>query len=314
MVYDIVTFGSAVVDVFISSTEYDKKSKSFVFKSGEKILVDDMKEDIGGGSINTSVGFSRMGFKTGCICKVGRDSDGKDILKLLENEKVSFLGSITKDGKTGHSIILDYPRQDRTILKYNGYCGDMKVSEVKPFKTKWLYYSSLAGNACDAQEKLARRMKKVGVRLAFNPSAYLAKRINIMPVLKMTDILVLNKEEAKIICSKYGVRGDVLKGLRSLGPEIVVITNGAKTVVASDGVNKYSIEPLKRIKIVERTGAGDAFAVGFVSGVMSGKNVDSSLKLGIKLSTTVLGAFGARNKIPKLNIKGNSAPLGVPPK
>src|SRR3989339_358065 len=114
MVFDIVTFGSAFVD-----TEFNKKTGSFSYPAGEKILVEDLKSDIGGGATNVAVAFARFGFNTGCICKVGEDNDGKEIIDLLKKEKVKFLGSISKE-RTGHSIILDSKGEDRTILTYKG--------------------------------------------------------------------------------------------------------------------------------------------------------------------------------------------------
>ncbi|MCH7850245.1 MAG: carbohydrate kinase family protein, partial [Nanoarchaeota archaeon] len=278
-------------------------SDSFVYKSGSKNLVSSLREDIGGGSINTSVAFSRLGFNVGCICKVGDDGDGKTILELLKKENVKFLGIVSKGVKSGHSVILDYPGRDRAILKYNGPCSDIYYRTLPKFKTRWLYFSSLAGNACGAQETLARKMTKLGVKLAFNPSEYLIKRIDISKVLKMTDVLVLNKEEAIAIVRKYKRRGDLIESLLSLGPKIVVITDGPRVVHATDGIKRYSIKPQKNIKIVERTGSGDAFASGFISGLMANKTIDDSLKLGMKISKSVLSNFGARNKIPRMHVK-----------
>lgn len=57
------------------------------------------------------------------------------------------------------------------------------------------------------------------------------------------------------------------------------------------------------VKIVEQTGAGDAFAAGFVAMQMKGKSIEESLKFGLRESESVLGAFGAKNNLLKLNLK-----------
>ena len=57
------------------------------------------------------------------------------------------------------------------------------------------------------------------------------------------------------------------------------------------------------MKVVERTGAGDAFASGFVAGQIVGMSIDESLELALKESESVLGHFGAKNNLLNMNIK-----------
>src|SRR3989339_537239 len=253
MAFDIVTFGSAVVDTFID-TEFNKKTGSFSYPAGAKILVEDLKSDIGGGATNVAVAFARFGFNTGCICKVGEDNDGKEIIDLLKKEKVKFLGSISKE-RTGHSIILDSKGEDRTILTYKGPGNNIDLDELPKFETKWLYYSSMIGKTFKTQEVLAKKLVKDGIKLVFNPSDYLIKKMNILPLLKMT--------------------------------------------YAYDGIKKYSIKP-HNIKVVERTGAGDAFAAGFTAGLMVNKSLQQCLELGLKESESVLRYFGAKNNLLRM--------------
>lgn len=300
MGFDIVTFGSAVIDTFVS-TDVGEKNNSFDYKFGSKYLVNDLKTDIGGGATNTAVAFSRFGFKTGCVCKIGKDNNGKDILKLLKKEKIKFLGSKSSE-KTGNSIILDSKEHNRTILTFKGPGNKIKISELPKFKTKWLYYSSVLGMSLKTQEQLARKLTNKGTRLAFNPSEYLVKNTNLTSLLKMTSVLILNKEEAEILCKKHNKKGELLSCLRELGPKIVVVTNKNKLAYAYDGIKKYSIKPNK-IKVVERTGAGDAFAAGFVAGVIANKSLQECLTLGLKEGESVIRYFGAKNKLLKLKLK-----------
>ena len=82
----------------------------------------------------------------------------------------------------------------------------------------------------------------------------------------------------------------------------MVVTDKNNKILAYDGEKKYSLIPNK-IKVVERTGAGDAFASGFVAGQIVGKSIEESLKLGLKESESVIRYFGAKNKLIKLNLK-----------
>lgn len=301
VMFDIVTFGSAVVDTFVE-TEFNSKTGSFNYPAGSKILVSDMKSDIGGGATNVGVAFARFGFKTGCVCKIGDDNNSEDVLEMLKRERIKFLGSRVK-GATGHSIILDSKSHSRTILTFKGPGNSIKIGEIPSFKTKWLYYSSMLGDSLKSQEKLAVKFVKSGVKLAFNPSEYLIRNVDISRLLRLTDVLILNKEEAELLCKKNKCKGDFLEGLRSLGPKVVVVTDKNKMVYAFDGIRKYQVRPHQNIKVIERTGAGDAFAAGFVSGVMANMDIEKCLELGVEESESVIQYFGAKNKLIKRKLR-----------
>lgn len=301
MKFDIITFGSAVKDVFID-TDISEKGKFISYAVGSKILIKDLKVDIGGGGTNTAVAFSRFGLRTGCICKVGDDENGKDILKLLNKEGVKFLGKIEKKVQSGYSIILDSKEKNRTILTYKGVNDDIAFKDIslRKLKTKWIYCSSLLGKSFETQKKLIRILKKRGVKFVFNPSSYLIKRKELGGLLKLANILILNKQEARRLVKKG--EKDLVVELNKLGAKIVVITDKNNIITGYDGVKKYYLKP-NRVKVVERTGAGDAFASGFVAGQIVGKDIMESLKLGLKESENVIKYFGAKNKLLRMKLK-----------
>ncbi|MFA5174027.1 MAG: carbohydrate kinase family protein [Candidatus Pacearchaeota archaeon] len=299
MKFDIVSFGSAVVDTFVN-TEIKDKNNSFNYPVGAKILIKDLKFDIGGGGTNTAVAFARLGLKTGCICKIGDDNNGKDILNLLQKEKITFLGNISNE-KTGYSVILDSTYKDRTILTFKGPNNKILLKDIKKFESKWLYFSALLGQSFETQKKLAEILTKKGTKLAFNPSSYLIKHKNLTSLLKLTNILILNKQEAEMICKNK--KSDLLVSLYELGPRIVVITDKDKKIECYDGIKKYFIIPHKNVKVVERTGAGDAFASGFVAGQIAGFDIQKSLELGLEESENVIRHFGAKNNLIKRKLK-----------
>ena len=301
--YDIVTFGSAVIDTFIH-TDVAESNNFMHYPIGAKILIKELRFDVGGGGTNTAVAFSRLGLKTGCICKIGDDSNGKKILECLKKEKVDFIGKVDKKIMSGYSAILDSRGGERTILTYKGANNDIELKEIpKNLTTKWLYYSALLEKSFDTQKKLAHLMHKKGTKIAFNPSSYIINNEDIEGLLKICEVLVLNKEEGEMLCKRYNSRGELMEALQSLGPKIVVVTDKDNPTLAYDGNKKYSILPHKNIKVVERTGAGDAFASGFVSGLVAGWDIQRSLELGLKESESVIQYFGAKNILLTMKIK-----------
>jgi len=300
MKFDVVTFGSAVVDTFVSTDVAEKKG-FMEYKVGEKLLIRDLKFDIGGAGTNTAVAFSRLGLKTGCITKLGEDNNGKDILKNLEDEGVEYLGRTVKHKLSGYSIVLDSKGGDRTILTYKGVNNEIEIKDIKNFKTKWLYLSSLMGKSFETQKKVATILKKRGTKIAFNPSSYLIKTENLDRLLKICDIVVLNKEEARMLVGNR--EKDLLKGMGKLTDAIAVITDKDKLISCSQGHRRYVLMPNKNVKVVERTGAGDAFASGFVAGQIAGRTVPESLILGLMESEAVITNFGAKNNLIKMRLR-----------
>ncbi|MBM3200636.1 carbohydrate kinase family protein [Candidatus Woesearchaeota archaeon] len=290
--FDVITLGSAVIDFFLATGVHERRHE-ICYPAGTKIAVKDLRYSTGGGGTNTSVSFSRLGLKTAWLGKIGTDVNSEVILKEMKKEKVTFLGSKCED-KTGISVILDSEEHERTVLTYKGANDDMKFSEVKlnKLKTKWFYFASMMGESFKTQEKLAEFASKKGIKIAYNPSSYQTKQgaEALKNVLKNTEVLILNKEEAQMLSGS----GDFLKKLRELGPNIVCVTNGKEETVVYDGKHKYSANP-HDFTGKERTGAGDAFASTLVAGIIKGESMELCLQLATTNSESVIKYYGAKN-------------------
>jgi sugar/nucleoside kinase (ribokinase family) len=118
---------------------------------------------------------------------------------------------------------------------------------------------------------------------------------NLKKLLARSEIVFLNKNEALEIASKSRkASGNIkylLKYLHSLGPKIVCLTDGRKGAWASDG-KKIHQSPIKKMKAVDSTGAGDAFASGFLGFYLKGAALEASLKAGIANSASVVKYVG----------------------
>ncbi|MBI5389578.1 carbohydrate kinase family protein [Candidatus Woesearchaeota archaeon] len=301
--FDVITVGSATVDVFVytNKTEQIKiideqcEHDLIAYPSGEKILINDLHFSTGGGGTNTAVAFARLGLKTGFVGNIGCDENGTKVKSLLHKEKVAFLGTVSNE-KTGYSIILDSREHDRTILTYkesNNHLYYQKLPLPK-LKTRWFYFSSMMEESYQTLEKLAAFAQSKGIKVAFNPSSYLTKKGlgYAGSLLKKTTVLILNKEEAEMLVGKDRIE-KVLAKLRAAGPALVVITDGKHGAWAHDGKTIYCITPHK-VNVVETTGAGDAFASGFLAGYLKKKDVCFALRLGQVNAESVIQHFGAK--------------------
>ena len=308
--HDVITVGSATIDVF-ARTNFselikiiDPKGETdlLAFPSGSKILIDELEFTTGGGGTNTAVALSRLGHKVAFLGKLGNDSNSSFIVQNLKKEKINLICS-HGNGNSGYSLVLDTLEHDRTILTYKGINDMLEYSEVKKknLKAKWFYFSAMLHESFKTQEKLAQFAQKNNIKIAFNPSMYLAEKGAdfLKNIMSRTHLLVLNKEEANIIVGN-GRPEELLGKLGKLGPKIVAITDGKKEVYVFDGKFIYTSAPPK-VKIVDTTGAGDAFAASFLSGLIKKNDIEFAIKLGIANSQSVISHYGAKNLLLSYN-------------
>jgi len=262
--YDIITIGSATIDIFVdTANKLFRKRPPF----GEKILIDKLHIDTGGGAINTAIAFTRLGLKTGCLTKVGPRF-------IAPKEIDDSLIIRDKNCLTDHSVILDATGRDRTILVYKDASAKLTWDEIDKSKleTKWFYISSMP---MELLEKFADLNAKFALNTRKAPKRLLDK----------AEILILNKEEAEAM-------GPDIKR-----PKICVITDKDNPIKAFHKNKVFEITPHKNIKCLERTGAGDAFASGFTAGIILKDDIDFALKLGLANSESVIQHYGAQNKL-----------------
>jgi len=307
--YDVITVGSSTVDVF-ARTEYhkvihSKSNKNYVaYPVGAKILINELNTTVGGGGTNTAVSLARLGHKVAYLGKLGSFGNAQRVINELKKEKVdTSLIAISKNYRTGYSVILDSLKHDRTILTYKGSNDDLGFSDVKvsKLKTKWFYFSSMMGKSFKTLEKIASYAAKNNIKIALNISSYLAEKgiPYLKGLFKRTSILILNKEEAQLVVGK-SKKETMLRKLNKLGPEIVAITDGNNGVDIFDGKIFYHGKT-NNIKVVETTGAGDAFASSFLSGIIKKNDIEFAIKLGITNAESVIMHHGAKNKLLTYN-------------
>ena len=302
--YDVITVGSATIDVF-ARTKFSelikiidpKGEKDFLaFPSGSKILIDELEFTTGGGGTNTAVALARLGHRVAFLGKLGFGTNSDFIINNLKNEKVNLL-CVRGKGHTGYSVILDTLEHDRTILTHKGINDELRHTEVpyKKLKTKWFYFSAMMGESFHTLERLAEFAQQNKIKVAFNPSTYLAEKggRHLRHIINATELLVLNKEEAGLLVGSDTMEGLLFK-LKGLGPKIVVITDGKNKLFVIDDSYIYSAFP-PPVKIVDATGAGDAFAASFLSGIMRKNDIKFAIKLGIVNAQSVVSHYGAKD-------------------
>jgi ribokinase len=303
--YDVITCGSAVVDVFVT-THVDnvlfKGKKEIAYPLGTKILIKEKHVMVGGGGTNTAASFARLGLKTAFLGCLGKDNDADYILNSLKNDKIEFIGYQTEKFHSGYSVVLDSQNDDRTILTYKGANNELDYSKLKIPKTKWIYSSSLVEKSYQTLVKIASYTQKNNILFAFNPSSYQAKLglKKLSGVLKCTDLLIFNKEEAEELT---GLKGDYSVLIKKIVPHLdknatLIITDGSKGAVLHNSKTKETLKMIPpKIKICETTGAGDSFASTYLAYRIMGKDDKTCLIAAMENAKSIISHLGGKNNL-----------------
>lgn len=268
------------------------------FPLGAKVELDAVHFDTGGGATNAAVTFARQGFRTHFIGKLGHDAAGNEVLRVLHREGVAT-GQVVYDptANTSYSAILNAPNGERTILNYRGASHNLKTRDVHlaSLKGDWLYLSSLVGNF-DLLGKLLKHAATNGTKVAFNPgAAELAKPKKLRKFIPQLEVLMANREELQMVFGGSDATEIMLNAL-GICP-YVVMTDGPRGTLVAHDQHIYHAGIYQKVKVTDRTGAGDAFCSGFVAALAQGGGIPEALTLGSANATSVVQKLGAKTGI-----------------
>ncbi|MFH0739682.1 MAG: carbohydrate kinase family protein [bacterium] len=293
--FDVITFGSATQDIFLELPE----GKSLCQSSGAKILIDEVQYFTGGGATNVACGLANLGFKTAYCGKVGNDLSGEFALADLKRFKVNTsLCLKDKAMPTAVSYVLSSGK-DRTILIYKGACHFLLESELnlkKIQKAKWFYLAPFYEKTAELFFGFIDFAKKNDIKIAVNPSIEQIEKSeqSFQEALSKVDILFLNKEEAGILAKKpESSIEEIAKTIRNFCSGTIVITQGEKGCLVFDGEYFYKAGIYKVVE-VDKTGAGDSFASGFMGGLLKENNIEYAIQLAMLNSAKNISQKGAK--------------------
>lgn len=302
--HDVVTIGAAVIDLYATSPSFELSRKpgapdgwAASLPLGSKLELTDLVMETGGGATNTAVTFARLGLRAAAICRVGKGLNGDFVVRRLKEERIDAT-CVQRDGsqRTGQSVILVAGAGYRTILVHRGASAELDARRIPwgRLSPRWFYATSLAGDLGTISLMLDRA-ERAGSRVAWNPGAHeLEKGLkHLTPLLRRTDVLVLNREEAALLAGKpLRHLKDILNTLGELPKIALLVSDGDRgAYLTSRGCTWYS--PSLPGARTNTTGAGDALGSGFVAGFLETCDPALGLQMGMLNAFGVITHMGA---------------------
>ncbi len=305
MPFDAILISDVSIDEFLRVDDaqvicdINHANCKICFDYAEKIPVAEFMTSLGGNSANVAAGMAKLGLKVSVYSEIGNDANGNRFIKELKERDVDNSLLVQNNGDTDiHSIVIY--KGERTILSYHRP-KEYKIQNWE--EPKWIYYSSLPKSFASFQKELVDYLKAHSkVLTAFSPGVYHFKAgyRAYAPFLQITDVLFVNKEEALRILEQAGGRSNIgvqlHKSLQALGPKMTVITDGENGASVSNDNDFFESDVFKMDKpVIDKTGAGDAFASGFLSALIYGEPINQALLWGLKNSSACIREIGPMN-------------------
>ncbi|MDB4173152.1 adenosine kinase [bacterium] len=315
--FDVVGIGNAIVDVlahadeaFLAQFELTKGAMTLIDADRAATLYENMSPAVecsGGSAANTIACLASLGGQGAFIGKVHEDQLGEIFRHDIRSLGITFDSAPSVGGvSTARCLIFVTPDADRTMQTFLGACVELSPADIDPKIIADAKVVYLEGYLWDPP----------GAKQAFIEAADLAHDANRLVALSLSDpfcvdryrdefrdfveqhidIVFANEDE---ICSLYQVEkfDDALQKVRG-HCKIAALTRSEKgsVIISGDEVHVIDAAPVK--KVVDTTGAGDAYAAGFLYGLTQGMSLDQCGRLGGIASAEVISHFGARPETP----------------
>ncbi|MBI4303781.1 MAG: carbohydrate kinase family protein [Chloroflexi bacterium] len=286
-----------------------------ILEDGETILKESRLFP-GGSAANTLYGLARLGVSTGFVGVVGNDDDGKALIKDFQQVGVDTSQIRVKAGaKTGSVLCISDSSDKRSLYVSpgaNNLLTDDDISLTYVNQAKLLHISSFAD---DRQFKVLLELaERLSTTASFAPGALYTNRglEALAPILRRTYVLFLNRQEIEQLTGQdigTGAETCLKRGCRVVAVTLgkgtrLKMGNRTTTAVAyiKDARNEYVIEPGNdATPVVDTTGAGDAFAAGFLYGLLKEKGLEECGRLGNMVAQFSIREVGARAGLPTLD-------------
>ena len=303
----LVDLLSHVPDSFLKKIGIEKNIMHLVTREQQQELLLALAEEkislevaAGGSGANSMIGISQLGGRSAFSGKIGRDEHGK-----LYREKLEALGVCDclaeGEGVTGSSLILVSEDGARTMNTFLGMSQELMNPDIDPDVIQSSKYLYLTGYLWDTEsqkkavlnalDEAKKREVKVALSLS-DPFCVTRHKEDFINLLKgYASMVFCNQEEAFTLLDTE-ITQQAAETL-SDWTETVALTIGAYGALISHQGETCYIDPLP-VRVEDTTGAGDAFAAGFLYGMTHDMTPLDSGRIGATLAAAVIGQTGPR--------------------
>lgn len=312
--YDILGIGNAIVDViatsedeFLAQEGLTKGAMTLIDAERATQLYDRMsagREISGGSAANTLACLASLGRKCAFIGQVADDQLGEVFAHDIRAAGIQFdIAPYKGEVPTARCLVLVTPDGQRTMNTYLGatqYLPEAAIDETLIADAGILYLEGYLWDPEEPRKAMRRAIEaahKAGRKIAFTLSDVFVidrYRADFQKLIDdgMIDILFANEDEAKAMAEEHDLEAAIAK----LAPRLpmLIVTRSEKGALCIENGQRTEIAAETVETVVDTTGAGDAFAAGFLAGHADGRSNATALRMGAIAAAEVISHYGAR--------------------
>ena len=313
----IICIGNALVDsleqideLVIDELNLNKARMTLVDKERSNFLLQNMKNpfyEAGGSAANTAYWISQLGGEAGFIGKISNDELGKQFQTSLKDSGLKDYTIFEReDNQTGLCAIFITPDGERTMNTYLGAGEYLSVEDLNVDAIKEAKILYMEGYLWD----------KPASKSAFLHAAKVNKESGGLNSISLSDVFCIemhresfisfiendidyvfcNEDELNSLLQKNSIKESTKFFLKQFPKvEQLVCTLGSNGVLILESGNKHFFNASEAI-VVDKTGAGDFFAAGYLYGLQKGLSVTESAEIANKSAAHVISEIGVRPK------------------
>ncbi|MEE3121410.1 MAG: adenosine kinase [SAR324 cluster bacterium] len=303
----LIDLHSHIPDSFLKKRKLEKNRMHLVSLETQQSLLMALTAEhysiefsAGGSGANSMIGVAQLGGRAAFTGKIGEDEHAQIYRENLEDQGVRAAFG-TGPGVTGSSLILVTDDGARTMNTHLGISQELHPDDVDEEILKTSRYLYLTGYLWDTETQKASvrhalsLSEKYPVKVALSlsdPFCVNRHHEDFRKLLRsQVDMVFCNQEEAFALMGTQ-VSNEAFCAITELVETVVFTMGGHGALIFHQGETVY-LDPLK-IEVIDTTGAGDAFAAGFLYGISQGKTPLQSGRIATVMAGTVIEQMGPR--------------------
>jgi len=285
-VLDVVTVGHVLMDIRFTVDRFAGPDEEAAIKSQTR--------NVGGCAANVAIGVRKLGGTSGTIAKIGLDSFGRMALEELMRYHVDVSGIRVGLGPTGFSIVIIDSDGRIAIYGYKGVAEQLEPHEVDEALISRAKFIHIASLRPDTSIRAAELAHKHGAKVSWDPGRRLSLRgmEELKPLIERVDMILLNEEECQNLTGEKDYKQGA-RALKNLGPSLIAVKRGPKGVYVLCDEFEAELPALPVERVVDTTGAGDAFAAGLLMGLSRGYSIKRAILYALAVSALKVARLGS---------------------
>lgn len=299
---DVIVAGVSVVDVIGRPMNLKRPPRAGGMQSIESVTL-----TTGGNVPNVGIDLTKLGYRVGAISRVGNDNFGGFLRSRLEMHGI-MTGGLILDGarQTSATIVSVDGTGERSFFHSRGCMENFRVDDVLDqidiVRRGRIFAFGYHGLLPECDAHLGRMFRairqKTGIPVLLDTAGIPPKNAGLLRTfLPAVDFFIPSYAEAHAITGLTDPTAMVDSFVKAGAPGVVGVKLGKDGCLIRWNGNARHIPPRKARKIVDTTGAGDAFIAGFLAGLLEGRSPFDSAKLGNAVAASSLTAVGASTAI-----------------